>query len=240
MYSREAAMSESPPADGAHAETEPSGATVLVVSDDRELAGAVTGAVSPEGHSVLRAASLEEAARLAGERDAGVAIVDLDMSPAPGRREVESLRRAGEGLGIVCVSSGPDGERARGATPDGAKCLGRPPEAARLLAEIDRLVAISAHRRGLEECERREKECAVTRPVAPRSRRRFRRLVVLAALGVVLAAAVAVPLIVRFYRSASRAAKEGTEAVGGALESLERIEGHLKRDEQRELAPRGR
>lgn len=233
-------MSEGPATDGARAEAEPSGATILVVSDDREPAASITEALSPGRHSVLQAASLEEAARLAGERDVGIAIVDLDMSPAPGRRDIEALRRTGEGLGIVCVSTEADSERVRGAVPDGAKCLGRPPEAARLLAEIDRLLAIRAHRRSLEECERREKECAVTKPVAPRSRRRYRRLVVFAALGVIVAAAVAVPMIVRFYRSASKAAKEGTEAVGGALESLERIEGHLQRDEQRELRPRGR
>lgn len=233
-------MSEGPSADGAGPEAETSGATVLVVSDDRELSASVAKMLAARSGAVLQAGGLDEATRLAGGRDFGIAVVDLDMSPAPGRREIESLRRAGEGPSIVCVSSEAYGERAREAVPDGAKCLGRPPEAARLLAEIDRLVAIAAHRRSLEECERREKECAVTKPVAPRSRRRFRRLVLFAALGVVLAAAVAVPLVVRFYRSASRAAAEGTEAVGGALESLERIEGHLKRDEQRELAPRGR
>ena len=233
-------MSEGPATDGARPEAGPSGAAVLVVSDDRELGVAITDALSPGSRAVLQAGSFEEAAALAGEGDVGVAIVDLDTSPAPGRREIESLRSAGMGLGIMCVSIGADGERARKGVPDGAKCLGRPPDAAALLVEIDRLVAIAAHRLSLEECERREKECAVTKPVAPRSRRRFRRLVLFAALGVVLAAAVAVPLIVRFYRSASRAAKKGTEAVGGALESLERIEGHLQRDEQRELRPRGR
>ncbi|MHC4200483.1 MAG: hypothetical protein ACYSU0_10870 [Planctomycetota bacterium] len=233
-------MSEGPSADGARPEAEPSGATVLVVSDDRGLSASVARMLAARSGAVLQAGGIDEATALARERDVGIAIVDLDMSPAPGRGEIETLRRAGEGLGIVCVSSKAGDDRAGSAVPDGAKRLGRPPEATRLLAEIDRLLAIRAHRLSLEECERREKECAVTKPVAPRSRRRFRRLVLLAALGVVLAAAVAVPVIVHFYRSASRAAKEGTEAVGGALDSLERIEGHLKRDEQRELAPRGR
>lgn len=189
---------------------------------------------------MVHAGSIEEAARLAVGRDVGVAIVDLDMLPAPRRHDIDALRRAGEGPGLVCVSSEPDSERARAAVPDGAKCLRRSPEAAELLAEIDRLVAIGAHRRSLEECERGERECLVTKPVAPRSRRRYRRLVIFAALGVVLAAAVAVPVLVALYRSASKAAKEGTEAVKGALDSVPRIEGYLKRDEERELRPRGR
>ncbi len=106
--------------------------------------------------------------------------------------------------------------------------------------DADRPAATDEHRRRLEECEQGVRECALRKPVAPRDRKRLRRRMLLLAVGVLIAAAVAVPVILAVARSAAERAGAGIDKVDRTLDSIQRAEGYLQRDEQRELESTGR
>ena len=99
----------------------------------------------------------------------------------------------------------------------------------------ERRQEVDAHRRELEECERGERECVLRKPVPSRDGRRRRRLVIVLGVAVVVIAALAVPVIMAVMRSASNAARAGIEKTTETMDAVRRMEGHLQRDEAREL-----
>ncbi|MHC4252704.1 MAG: response regulator, partial [Planctomycetota bacterium] len=212
-------------------------------------------ALSLRGNEVVEVASCDAALDVARTHGVDLAIIDLDLDPTPTGHDVRELRRVGRGCLVMCLADAASRGARDEATKAGATAVlarpqvgprqgrtqaARPPEKDDLLREVGRLLMVREHRRGLVACEEGEAACVLKQPVAPRSRSRFRRAATIAAVVVVALAAVAVPVVLKLWRSAAKVVEEGGAAARDTAESIQRVEGYLQRDEQRELDAKGR
>ncbi|MHC5053575.1 MAG: hypothetical protein ACYTKD_02530 [Planctomycetota bacterium] len=232
-------MTGSPSTEGGAGETR--GAKIVLLSDDPRLAGSLEAALTPEGHSIVRVERMDQVLAVLEGGTVDMAMIDLASPAAPAGGEMHAVHRAAGAAIIVCLADDDAKARAEEALRSGAtRCLARPPAGDELVREVSRLLEVEAHRRALAACEEGAAACVLRKPVHGRDRVRARRRIAIAAALVIVAALVAalvaVPVVMAVIWSASRA----TEEAKGKLDAVERIEGYLQRDEQRELESRGR
>lgn len=228
-------MPESRATEGGGRETR--GAKIVLLSDDAGLAASVETALGPEGHSVVRVERLEQILAILAGGTVDMAMIDLASPAAQGADAMHAVHGAAGAAIIVCLADDATKARAEVALRSGAtRCLARPPAKDELVDEVSRLLEVKAHRKELAACEEGATACALRKPVQGRDRVRARRRITIAAVVVIVAALVAVPVVMAVMRSASRATEEAKDK----LDAVDRIEGYLKRDEQRELESRGR
>jgi len=214
----------------------PAGRALVLVADDDDavrilLRDVLTGA----GYRVEEARDGEEAVEKALAYHIDLVITDLNMPRMNGRQAVEKLRRASRDCFILCITGECGKEEIDAVLRAGAvKCLRKPFNVTELLAEIERLDLISAHRKRLADWERTRREPFARRDSSKKSGRRFRRMVA-AAVAIVALSAAAVPLVSEWLGAAGRAARAAVEKVAEAADSVSRVEGYLQRDEAREL-----
>lgn len=228
-------MPDSPPTDGPEADAR--GAKIVLLSSDARLAATLDGALGPEGHSLVRVERLEQLRAILEGGTVDMAMIDLASPEAPAGGTMRAVHKAAAGAIIVCLADDAAKARADEALKLGAtRCFARPPAKEELVSEVRRLLEVEAHRRELAACEEGAAACALRKPVRERDHSRARRRITVAAVAVIVAALVAVPVIIFMMGSASRATTEAKNK----LDAIERIEGYLERDERRELESRSR
>ncbi len=224
----------SPAGDGPH---ERAHAKIVLLTGDAGLSESLDQILGPEGHSLVRVERLEQVLAILERGTVDIAMIDLSSPELTGRDDIHAIHRAAGATVVVCLADDAARTRADEALKSGAtRCLARPPARVELLSEIGRLLEVEAHRRDLAACEEGKAECVLRKPAPARDSRRARRRIVIAAVAVIIAALVAVPVVIAIMRSASRVAEEAKEK----LDTVESIKGYLQRDEQRELESRGR
>jgi len=118
---------------------------VLVVEDDREIAGFVSSALKEEGYAVDTVGSAEEALSLLGEAVHDLLVVDIML---PGRDGLELIERCrGQGLTapvLILSAKRSVDERVEGLRRGGDDYLTKPFAIAELLARVDALVRRTA------------------------------------------------------------------------------------------------
>jgi len=213
------------------------GAKIVLLSADAGLAASLESVLTPEGHSLVRLDRHEQVLAVLDGGTVDMAMIDLAAASAPSVAGMQALHKAADAAIIVCLSEDPEGAREKDILRSGAvKCLARPPERDELLEEIRRFADLAAHRRGLAACEGGDVECALKKPVHERSHGKVRRRIAVAAVAVIIAAILSVPVIMLLMRSAANTAREANKK----LDSIDEIKGFLQRDEQRELESRAR
>jgi DNA-binding NtrC family response regulator len=210
---------------------------VLLVTSDATLRSSVAAAVDGERFSLACADDLAAAIAAGTGRRVDVAIVDAARTaPQPGL--LDELHRATDGCMIICIGERPRDPSAYGTAKETvAAFVGADRVEAELVSQLERVAAIREHRRELEACEEGEKACVITKPVSPRSDRRRRRTTLIVAAIVVVVTAVAVPVVVSIVRSTSRTVTTGVQKASDTMDAINRVEGYLRRDEERELRP---
>ena len=207
--------------------------TVVVLTKSDSFESAVKNALPPAGYRIMRAGTVGRVVELA---DAGVdvAIIDGAQESQFDVSAVRSLRDRFSGFMIACA--GEDGVGLRQELVAELKAVACPdmsPGTGGLVAEVERLASIRAHRRELEECEQGERDCTLRKPRLMRSFSRHRRLMLVIAAGVIVVTAIAVPLVVASLRRAKESVESGVDVTNEAINAIHRMEGYLQRDEER-------
>ncbi len=226
---------------GSDAEDGPS--LVLIADDDDEVRGLLRRLLTGAGYRVEEARDGEEAVEKALAHDVSLVVMDLNMPRMSGQEAVKVLRRASRDCFIVCMTGECSKREMDAALRAGAlSCLRKPFEPAEMLAEVERLDAISLHRRRLAAGERARTarmtlSGRIREFIRSMKHRYGRRLkwAAAATVATVVLSAVAVPLISSFVGEAAHAARNAGKRVDDVLESASRVEGYLRRDEAREL-----
>jgi len=205
----------------------PSRATVLVADDDGQVRDLLRALLSGAGYAVEEAMNGQEAVEKALAYDIDLIITDLNMPQMSGREAIETLRRATRDTFIICITGEATRKEMDAAVHAGAvKCLRKPFAPQQLLSEVERLDLLAVHRRRLAQ---RERELLAAAPLQRRGR--HKKWLLVATLVVVAAGAIAVPVIIVMMRAAGKAA----DKVKDATDAIDRVEGYLQRDEQREI-----
>jgi DNA-binding response OmpR family regulator len=218
-------------------------ALVLVADDDDEVRGFLKTVLTGAGYRVEQARDGEEAVEKALAHDVGLILMDLNMPRMGGREAIETVKRASRDCLIVCMTGESTGREMDAALRAGAaSCFRKPLDTAEILAEVERLDAISLHRRQLA---RRDRTAASRRTLLGRARALLRSVkhgygrrlkwVAAATVAAIVLSAVAVPLVSSFVGRTAHAARNVGGKVDAVLESASRVEGYLQRDEAREL-----
>jgi len=218
-------------------------AKILVADDDDCVRDFLHQILSRAGYCVEEATDGEQAVEKALAHDIHIVLMDLNMPRVGGQRAVEKLSRASRDCFIICITGESTQREMDSALRAGAaSCFRKPFEPKALVAEVERLSIIVAHRRRQEQRKRvssahmpfLERMRARVRSARRRYGRRLKWMTVAVAVAVVLSAAT-VPLILSVVGAASRAAHAAGERTAEALEGASRVEGYLRRDEAREL-----
>ncbi len=221
---------------------EPKKPHVLVADDEPDFRHVVRRVLEGAGYEVEEAADGAEACEKMLASDFALVLLDINMPRMGGIETIREASRMCPGAFFVVITGEATSEEMQEAIRAGAyKCLQKPIDLDRLLAELPRFELIAAQRRRALERRRAREEFMKAHPqwrkVADglRGRRGSRmRLAAVIALAVLAAAAVgvAVPLLLRGASSAASAAGEKIRRYEGVID---RVEGYLERDEQREL-----
>jgi DNA-binding NtrC family response regulator len=222
-------------------------AKVLVADDDDCVRGFLRDALSRAGYCVEEATDGEEAVVKARAHDINLVLMDLNMPRVGGRQAMEKLSQTSRNCFVICLTGESTQREMDDALRAGAaSCFRKPFDLKALIAEVERLSIIVAHRRRQEQRQRAGSAhvpfLARMRARVRSARRRYgRRLkwMVAAVVATVALSGATVPLILSVVGAASRATRSASERAGEALESASRVEGYLRRDEARELS-RGR
>ncbi|MFB0978430.1 MAG: response regulator [Myxococcota bacterium] len=127
-------------------------ASVLVVSDERFLRGAVRDALSENGFNCTSCERGETAMTLAAAQSFAVAIVDVRLSEMSGVELLKALRFAQPDMQVIVLSSAQDKELVLDALRSGAvEYLGKPLHDEELILAVQRAAAVN----GLSLGERR-------------------------------------------------------------------------------------
>ena len=218
-------------------------ALVLIADDDDGVRGLLRGLLKRAGYRVEEARDGEEAVEKALAHDVSLVLMDLNMPRMGGLQAVEILKRASRDCLIVCMTGECTGREMDAALRAGAvSCFRKPFDTAEILAEVERLEAISLHRKQLAE---RERAAAARMTLWGRARAAVRSIkhsygrrlkwVAAATVAAVVLSAIAVPLISSFFGRTAHAARNAGRKVDAVLDSASRVEGYLQRDEAREL-----
>ena len=175
---------------------------VLVADDDDSVRGLIRSILTEAGHRVEEARDGQEAIEKAAAHGARLVLMDLNMPRMSGPEAVRALHRASRDCFIVCLTGECTKREIDAALGAGALCCIRKPfDPRELLAEVQRIELISAHRR----CSAGRERMGFS-SCAPRTaeQSRFARRMLVAGLVAVLVAALAVPVIAGWFASARR------------------------------------
>jgi CheY-like chemotaxis protein len=204
---------------------------VLVADDDPVVRDLVRASLASKGYVIEEACNGLEAVEKVLAHDIDLVVTDLHMPDMGGVEAIETLKRATRDTFIVSMTGEAGQNEIAAALRAGAvECLRKPFDTRALVDVVGRLDLIAAHRKRLRD---REKLLLNQQPLR---RRRKRALLLAAAALVIVAAAVAVPVLM----AAARKADDAAARIRNATDSVNRIEGYLERDEQRELRGHGR
>jgi DNA-binding NtrC family response regulator len=216
------------------------GPAVLIADDDPVVRSLLREALTRSGYLVEEAADGEEALEKALAEDVGLVLMDINMPRMGGLDAITAIRKACPECFAICMTGEVGSAEVDACMKAGAVSFFRKPfDMKRLMAEVGRLDLIAAHRRKLARWEAgaREADAKSRSGALPGTRRRLKWLLVAGVAAAALAAA-AVPAVTAWMRSAASATASAAGRVNEALDSANRIEGYLQRDEEREL--RGR
>ena len=221
---------------------EPEKPRVLVADDEPEFRHVVSRALERAGYEVEDAADGAEACEKMLASDFALVLMDINMPRMGGIEAIKEASRVCPGAFFVVITGEATAEETQEAISAGAyKCLRKPIDLHELVAELPKLELIAAQRRRALERRKAREEFLKAHPqwrkVADglHSRRgRRMRPAATTVLAVLIAAVMgaAVPLIIRGVSSAALAAGQKMRRYGSVVD---RIEGYLERDEQREL-----
>jgi hypothetical protein len=213
------------------------GRGVVCVLTRRAEFGSEIGRLLSGGVWLVRAArEVDEALELSDADDPCAVVFDAASYAEMSLREANNLRTGFPGRIVACIPAGLPVVRAEQLAELGVvRQLAFPVDPSGFVAEIERLAAIRAHRKKLEDCERGIRDCTLRKPTRERGARRHRRLLIVVGLVLAAATAIAVPIIVSTLTAAKSSVEAGVDAAGGTLDAIQRMEGYLQRDEERKV-----
>jgi CheY-like chemotaxis protein len=210
-------------------------ARILLVAPASAASEAVANMLRRSGHEVTRTEALADAFAAAEKAGADAVVLEVKSSTTLGVWEAKRAKTDFAGRLIVCVPPDePDVRKELLAELLPAATLIQGDDDA-LLEHVGRVMAIRRHRRELEECEEGLRECKLRKPRRERIFHRRRKAILVVSILIVVATAVAVPLVLMSLGSAADTVSNGVEDAADVVETMKRVEGYLQRDEERKI-----
>jgi CheY-like chemotaxis protein len=204
---------------------------VLVADDDPDFASLMKDMLSGAGYAVTLAHDGNEAVEKALAEDFCVVFMDLMMPGIGGAEAIRRIHRAEPGLLVVAVTgkAGPV-DQADAMQAGAFKILEKPIAPDALRQNLMRWSLIAERRRRVTA-----KYAAIPAPKVPIFGIARRRRVAVLILLFLIFVGLLVPQVHRVIDRGLRGIMEGITSIGRVIGVIERTEGYLQRDEEREL-----